>query len=108
MPVRQVKTWYIPDGESAELDPLTVRDDLFLVDDRGTLYMLCHIEQADTDGVMCLKQFDAKGLMKSIEHLERYEDYEGGPIRVDRDGSTYDVEMLTVSDVGDAMGGPDE
>lgn len=99
-------TYYVPEGETRTLEVLGVRlgneesEPLVFVD--GTaLFLLCHVEEADTDEPLMLKQFGASQLL--LAGLSPGSLDPGQVVEVTRyEGGGYDVE-LSLEGVEDAM-----
>lgn len=106
------RTWYIPEGESHHLTVTGVRtgneeaEVFYFVDGRSTqaLYLLCEVDEADSDEPLLLKQFGAVDLMAAGLQPTALEP--GDRVRVRRyEGGGFEVENEPdgVEDASDAM-----
>lgn len=105
-------TWYIPEGETHHITLPSLRDGneegrALLVDDRGDLILPCYVEEADHDGLLVLKQFDAAAaVIETMRAAKRYADIEPDEVQwtVKRrvDGS-YRVDHEAVDSLEEAM-----
>lgn len=100
-------TYYVPEGETRTLQVVGIRtgneesEPLCFVD--GTaLFLLCTVEEADTNEPLFLKQFGASQLL--LAGLSPVALDPGQVVEVTRyEGGGYDVEVNGVEDVEDAM-----
>lgn len=105
-----IGTWYVPEGESITVEFPTLREGndpaaVLVCDDRGTLIAPAYIQEADTDDLLFLKQFNAARIIESIRAAVKYGDKDpAGPWEIDRrEDGTYDVESKSVNTAEEAM-----
>lgn len=103
-------TWYVPEGETHRIELPSLRDGneegrAFVVDDRGTLFLPCYVEEADTDDLVLLQQYNAGRLVETLRSMEEYGDMDvdGGVFDLTRRSSGYDLEKVGVDSLSDAM-----
>lgn len=101
--MRELATWYVPEGETHHLtfpEPATV------CNDRGDLYAVVVVEEADTDDPVLLKQYGAGDTV--VARLEAYSDIRDEDVsnllwELSRDETgRYDFEE-SVRDASDVM-----
>lgn len=107
--MRLLDTWYVPEGEThtLELPGLRVGNDeseVWLADDRGTLFLPAYVEEAESDGILLLKQYNADRVLAKLEMMEEYEDLgPGDRLRLTRhDSGRLSIEMI--ESMTEAMG----
>lgn len=105
-----IGTFYVPEGKTRTVTFPQLREGndssrVLLVDDRGTLMAPCYVEEADTDGLLMLKQYNADRVIASIEAAVEWGDRDpSGPWEITRtDDGTYHVEHAAAHDASDAM-----
>lgn len=112
--MREVGTFYIPEGATRTVTFPALRDgndegEVLLCDDRGTLLAPCYVAEADSDGLLMLKQYNAGSLVGSLRMLWRHDLAEPGQaVRIKRlEGGGFDVEPVAepepVDEASDAM-----
>lgn len=102
----ELRTWYIPKGETHHVQPVMLREGNgearpVWSDDRGTLLMVARIEEADHDGLLLWKQYQADRLVRSLAVLAASDRLDPEHwVRVSRSegGSWYEVEPVTDPD----------
>lgn len=99
-------TYYVPEGETRHLSVVGVRigneesEPLCFVDG-SALFLLCTVEEADTDNPLFLKQYGASQLLLAGLNPEALDP--GQVVEVRRyEGGGYEVSM-GVEDASDAM-----
>lgn len=109
MNIREMGTYYIPEGQTRTLTFPTLRNgneeaEILLADDRDTLLAPVYVEEADSDELLLLKQFGASRLIEKLLMMAEYEGLEpGDTIEVYRGENRYEAKMVTVKDAADAM-----
>lgn len=108
--MRNLGTWFVREGDEATLTLPSLREgneesEVLFCDDRGTLLLPCYIEEADSDDLMLLKQYNADRVVAKLEMMEEYEGLgPGDRIRLERgESGRLSVEPLSVTSADDAM-----
>jgi len=104
-------TFYVPEGESRTVKFPALRDgndesQILIVNDRGTLGAPVYVDEADHDGLLMLKQYNAGELVGSLRMMARNDWLDPGDVvEIERmDSGTLDVQKLDdPEDVADFM-----
>lgn len=103
-------TFYVPDGEVYHVRFPKLREGndegkVFLTDDKGSLLALCYIDEADSDGLLLLKQYDASAIIEAVKAASKYGDIDpsGTTWRIDRRDGGLEVDPV-LDDIESADG----
>lgn len=113
MKLQDLSTFYIPEGKTRTVTFPTLRPGneegrTMLADDRGTLLAPAYIEEAETDELLLLKQYNAGTLIGSIRMMVKHDILESGqPLEITRlESGGYEAEPVveeTVETADDVM-----
>lgn len=104
MTVQLPGTFYVPEGESRTVSIVKSGDQPLFTDDNGTLVAFCYVEEAESDGILLLKQYNAGSLIGEMRAMAEYGAWnpEEEALVITRDSySRFEVDVKSL-DLGDA------
>lgn len=112
--MKEMGTFFIPEGATRTVTFPGLREGndeshVLLCNDRGTLLAPAYVEEAESDGLLMLKQYNAGSLVGSLRMLWRHDLADAGqPVEIRRlEGGGYDVDAVVqdddLDDAADAM-----
>lgn len=104
-------TWYVPEGDDCTIEFPALRDgndpgQAVVTNDNGALVALVYVREADTDGLLLLKQYGAGDLVERLKAMEEWSDWEvpERDYRLSRsETGVYELEPLGPTEASDAM-----
>lgn len=108
--IEELGTYFIPEGSTRTLVFPGLRDGndeskILLADDRDTLLAPVYVEEAETDSLLLLKQYNAGRLIEKLKMMQEYEDLApGDAVAVRRtESGTLEASLESVKSADDAM-----
>lgn len=109
MSILEMGTFYIPEGQTRTVTFPCLRNgdnesEVLVTDDRDTLLAPVFVEEAESDGLLMLKQYGAGRLIEKLRMMAEYEDFSAGDtVEIYRGENRYEAELKTFDGVEDAM-----
>lgn len=108
--ITELGTYFIPEGSTRTVRFPTLRNgndeaEILVVDDRDTLLTPVYVEEADTERLLMLKQYNAGRLVEKLKMMVEYEDLTpGDAVSIRRtESGTFEAQLETAKTADDVM-----